>query len=32
VHALARSYGWTEADVLAISPTRRRFYLEASAG
>ncbi|TGA95163.1 hypothetical protein [Streptomyces sp. MZ04] len=32
VHALARAYGWTEADVLAISPTRRSFYLEASTG
>ncbi len=32
VHALARAYGWTEADVLAISPTRRQFYLEASTG
>ncbi|MGW2723419.1 hypothetical protein [Streptomyces sp. NPDC001492] len=30
VHTLARAYGWTEADVLAISPTRRQFYLEAS--
>ncbi|MFI1506083.1 hypothetical protein [Streptomyces sp. NPDC020597] len=32
VHTLARAYGWSEADVLAISPQRRRFYLEASAG
>lgn len=32
VHALARAFGWTEADVLAIGPTRRRFYLEASTG
>ncbi|MGW5673512.1 hypothetical protein ACWEV4_00175 [Streptomyces sp. NPDC003860] len=32
VHALARAFGWTEADVLAISPARRRFYLEASTG
>ncbi len=29
VHALAMTYGWTEAEVLAVSPTRRRFYLEA---
>jgi hypothetical protein len=29
VHALAMTYGWTEADVLAVSPARRRFYLEA---
>jgi hypothetical protein len=28
VHLLARSYGWREADILAMSPTRRRLYLE----
>jgi len=28
VHALARSYGWREADVLAMSAFRRRRYLE----
>jgi hypothetical protein len=28
VHALARAYGWREADVLALSPQRRRLYLE----
>jgi hypothetical protein len=28
VHTLARAYGWREADILALSPTRRRFYLE----
>jgi hypothetical protein len=28
VHALARAYGWREADVLALTPTRRRIYLE----
>jgi hypothetical protein len=28
VHALARAYGWREADVLALTSTRRRFYLE----
>jgi hypothetical protein len=28
VHALAVAYGWREADVLALSPTRRRIYLE----
>jgi hypothetical protein len=28
VHVLARAYGWREADVLALSPRRRRFYLE----
>ncbi|MBB4682091.1 hypothetical protein [Crossiella cryophila] len=28
VHALAGAYGWTEPEVLALSPTRRRYYLE----
>lgn len=28
VHLLARSYGWREADILAMSPTRRQIYLE----
>jgi hypothetical protein len=28
VHLLARSYGWQEADILAMSPTRRQIYLE----
>jgi len=28
VHVLAAAYGWTESDVLALSPTRRRYYLE----
>jgi uncharacterized protein YbaR (Trm112 family) len=28
VHALASAYGWREADILAISPQRRQFYLE----
>jgi hypothetical protein len=28
VAALARSYGWREADILAMSPARRRAYLE----
>jgi hypothetical protein len=28
VHALARTYGWRETDVLALSPTRRQIYLE----
>ncbi|AQS66298.1 hypothetical protein [Streptomyces pactum] len=32
VHALARAYGWSEADVLSVSPARRRFYLEVSSG
>jgi hypothetical protein len=28
VHLLASTYGWTEPDVLALSPVRRRYYLE----
>src|SRR6266566_2064630 len=28
VHMLARAYGWNEADILAMSATRRQFYLE----
>lgn len=28
IDALATAYGWTEADVLALSPRRRRTYLE----
>ncbi|MFB7276255.1 hypothetical protein ACFCZV_04020 [Streptomyces hydrogenans] len=32
VHALARAYGWSEAEVLAVTPARRRFYLEVSSG
>jgi hypothetical protein len=28
VHALASHYGWTEPDVLALPPARRRAYLE----
>jgi hypothetical protein len=28
VDALARRYGWSEAEVLALSPRRRRVYLE----
>jgi hypothetical protein len=28
VHELARAYGWREADVLGLSPTRRQIYLE----
>lgn len=31
IHVLARAYGWREADVLALSPRRRRFYLEMSS-
>ncbi len=28
VHSLAKAYAWREVDILAMSPTRRRFYLE----
>ncbi len=28
VHTLASAYGWDEADILAMSTTRRQFYLE----
>lgn len=28
VHLLASAYGWNETEVLALSPTRRRYYLE----
>ena len=28
VHSLAWAYGWREADILAMSPARRQFYLE----
>jgi hypothetical protein len=31
VDQLARTYGWTERDVLALSPQRRRIYLEVAA-
>jgi hypothetical protein len=28
VHRLARAYGWREADILTMSPLRRRAYME----
>jgi hypothetical protein len=28
VHTLASAYGWREADIIALSPSRRRAYLE----
>jgi hypothetical protein len=28
VHSLAKAYGWTEPDVVALSPSRRHAYLE----
>ena len=32
VHALARTYGWSEEQILALSETRRRAYLERVLG
>ncbi len=32
VHTLAAAYGWHEADILALSPARRRLYLEMVGG
>ena len=32
VHALAVTYGWSEAEILSLSPARRRMYLEMVAG
>jgi len=32
VHSLALAYGWREADILAMSPWRRQFYLERVGG
>jgi hypothetical protein len=32
VHTLARAYGWSERDILALGATRRHAYLELAAG
>jgi hypothetical protein len=32
VHTLASAYGWTEPEILALSPGRRRIYLEMVNG
>ncbi len=32
IDTLARTYGWTEADVLALPPVRRAAYLRMAAG
>ncbi|MEU1598354.1 hypothetical protein ABZ468_37440 [Streptomyces sp. NPDC005708] len=32
VHVLASAYGWSEDEVLAVGPARRRCYLELVAG
>ncbi|MFJ5222754.1 hypothetical protein [Streptomyces sp. NPDC088400] len=31
VHLLATAYGWSEPEILALSPMRRRYYLELCA-
>lgn len=31
-HTLARAYGWSEADILAMNPRRRRVYLDLLMG
>jgi hypothetical protein len=32
VHAIARSYGWPQRDILDLSETRRQFYLDLING
>ena len=32
VHTLASAYGWTETEILSLSPARRRAYLEMASG
>ena len=32
VHVLASTYGWREADILSMSPTRRQLYLDMIGG
>lgn len=32
VHRLARAYGWSEPEILALSPARRRAYLDLLSG
>jgi hypothetical protein len=32
VHELATAYGWSEADILALTPARRAAYLELARG
>ncbi|MFJ8531873.1 hypothetical protein [Streptomyces sp. NPDC093591] len=31
IHLLATAYGWSEPEILALSPLRRRYYLELCA-
>jgi hypothetical protein len=28
IHSLARAYGWSESEILTLSPARRQAYLE----
>ena len=32
VHALARAYGWSEGEILSLSPRRRQIYLQMVSG
>ena len=32
VHTLAAAYGWSEAQILAITPWRRRYYIDMVVG
>jgi hypothetical protein len=32
VHTLASAYGWTEPEILALNPARRRAYLKMASG
>lgn len=32
IHALARAYGWSEAEILSLSPQRRQIYLQMVGG
>jgi hypothetical protein len=32
VHLLAMAYGWSEAEILAVGPRRRQYYLQAVGG
>jgi hypothetical protein len=32
IHALARAYGWSEGEILALSPQRRQIYLQMVGG
>ncbi len=32
VHSLAAAYGWSEREILGLTPQRRQYYLEMAAG